>query len=90
MVQPISTASWFVCGRRSPPYPIDQDLDELAAQSAELLGNLVWAHGRIIADDPETIARGEESDDVIEFIRGRIAKLKKALLVESPLCVPKT
>ena len=69
------------------PYPIDQDLDALAAQSAELRDNLVWAPGRIIADDPETIARGEESDDVIEFIRERIARLKEELLVESPYFV---
>ena len=69
------------------PYPIDQDLDRLAAQSAELRDNLVWAHGRMIADDPESIAPGKESDDVIEFIRGRIAKLKEELLVESPYFV---
>ena len=41
------------------PYPIDQDLGELAAQGAELRDNLVWAHGRIIADDPEAVARGQ-------------------------------
>ena len=64
------------------PYPIDQDLDELAARGAELRDNLVWAHGRIIADDPEAIVRGEESDDVVEFIRGRVAQLKKELLAE--------
>ena len=69
------------------PYPIDQDLDELAAQGAELRDNLVWAHGRIIADDPETIARGKESDDVVAFIRGRVAQLKEELLVESPYFV---
>jgi putative cardiolipin synthase len=69
------------------PYPVDQDLDELAAHSAELRDNLVWAHGRVIADDPEAIARGEESDDVIKFIRGRIAGLKQELLVESPYFV---
>ncbi len=69
------------------PYPIDQDLDELAARGAELRDDLVWAHGRIIADDPEAIARGEESDDVVEFIRGRVARLKKELLAESPYFV---
>ena len=69
------------------PYPIGQDLDELAAQSAELRDNLVWARGRIIADDPEAVARGKDSDDVIEFIRGRIAGLKEALLVELPYFV---
>jgi putative cardiolipin synthase len=69
------------------PYPIDQDLDELAAQSAELRDNLVWAHGRVIADDPETIVRGTDSDHVVAFIRERVAQLKKELLVESPYFV---
>jgi putative cardiolipin synthase len=69
------------------PYPIDQDLDELAAHSVELREKLVWAHGQVIADDPENIACGKESDDVIEFIRGRIASLKRELLVESPYFV---
>jgi cardiolipin synthase C len=69
------------------PYPIDQDLDELAERGAELRDNLVWAHGQVIADDPEKIARGKESDDVVEFIRGRVAQLKEELLVESPYFV---
>ena len=69
------------------PYPIDQDLEELAARGAELRDNLVWAHGRIIADDPEAIARGQESDDVVEFIRGRVDQLKKELLAELPYFV---
>ena len=69
------------------PYPIDQDLDELAARSAELRDNLVWAHGRVIADDPETVVCGKESDDVAKFIRGRVAQLKEELLMESPYFV---
>jgi cardiolipin synthase C len=69
------------------PYPIDQDLDELAGRGAEFRDNLVWAHGRIIADDPETIVCGKESDDVVEFIRGRVAQLKEELLIESPYFV---
>jgi cardiolipin synthase C len=69
------------------PYPIDQDLDELAGRGAELRDNLVWAHGRIIADDPETVVREKESDDVVKFIRGRVAQLKEELLAESPYFV---
>jgi cardiolipin synthase C len=69
------------------PYPIDQDLDELAGRGAELLDNLVWARGRTIADDPESIASGEESGDVVDFIRWRVAQLKEELLVESPYFV---
>ena len=69
------------------PYPIDQDLEELAAQGADLRDNLVWARGEVIADKPETIARGKESDEVVRFIRGRVAQLKEELLVESPYFV---
>jgi cardiolipin synthase C len=69
------------------PYPIDQDLDELAARGAELRDDLVWARGRIIADDPASVARGEDSDDVVEFIRWRVAHLDKELLIESPYFV---
>ena len=69
------------------PYPIDQDLGQLAAQGAELRDNLVWAHGYIVADDPESIAPGKESDDVMAFIRERIAHLKQELLVELPYFV---
>ena len=69
------------------PYPIDQDLNELAIQGAEFRDNLVWAHGQIVADDPDSIGPGKESDSVINFIRGRIARLKEELLVESPYFV---
>jgi putative cardiolipin synthase len=47
----------------------------------------VWAPGQIVADDPETVARGEESDDVIKFIRERVVRLKKEMLVETPYFV---
>ena len=69
------------------PYPIDQELGELAAKSAELRDNLVWAPGQIVADDPETIAPGRESDEVVAFIRERVAELKEELLVELPYFV---
>ena len=69
------------------PYPIDQDLEELAARGVELRDDLVWAHGQVIADDPEAIARSEQSDDVVEFIRQRVVRLKKELLAKSPYFV---
>jgi cardiolipin synthase C len=69
------------------PYPIGQDLDNLAARGAELRNNLVWAHGQIVADDPEAVARGKASDEVVQFIRGRVAGLRKELLIESPYFV---
>ncbi|MGO4441158.1 phospholipase D family protein [Rhizobium sp. RAF56] len=69
------------------PYPIDQDLGELAIQGAELRDGLVWAPGRIIADDPEAVARGDAADDVVTFIRERVAELKEELLAEAPYFV---
>ncbi|WP_210300152.1 phospholipase D-like domain-containing protein [Mycoplana azooxidifex] len=49
--------------------------------------SLVWAPGRIIADDPEAIASGKAADDVVTFIRGRVAELKEELLAEAPYFV---
>ena len=68
------------------PYPIDQDLGKLA-RGAEFRDSLVWAHGQIIADDPEAVARGAESDEVVTFIRERVTRLTKELLIESPYFV---
>lgn len=65
------------------PYPIDQDLDELARRGAEIRDSLVWAKGRIIADNPESVSRGEDSDDVVDFLSRRVARLREQLLVES-------
>jgi cardiolipin synthase C len=69
------------------PYPIDEDLDGLAARADELRNNLVWAHGQIIADDPEAVTRGKASDEVVTFIRERVARLTKELLIETPYFV---
>jgi len=68
------------------PYPIDQHLDELASGAA-LRDSLVWAQGRIIADDPAAVAHGRDADDVVAFIRGRVGELKEELLVEAPYFV---
>ena len=69
------------------PYPIAQDIDALRAKSTALCDQLVWAPGQIVADDPESVAAGRDSDDVIEFIRTKLAALKAELLVESPYFV---
>ena len=91
MAPPISMPSGPACARRSPPPTTPtrstRISDELAAQGAELRDSLVWAQGRIIADDPEAIARGKEADVVVAFIRGRVAELKEELLAEAPYFV---
>ena len=62
------------------PYPIDQDLDELVARGAELRDNLVWAHGRIIADDPaiHRPRRGQRRRRRIHQMAGRSAERRVA------------
>ena len=69
------------------PYPIEQDLHEMSARANQLRDELVWANGRIIADDPGDIARGEVSDDVFNFLDRRVAELEEELLIESPYFV---
>lgn len=69
------------------PYPIAQDLDALAVQGAALRDSLVWARGRIIADDPEAVGRGVEADVVVSFIRDRVTRLREELLAEAPYFV---
>lgn len=69
------------------PYPSDQNMEERALLRADLLDDLVWAHAQVVADDPDEIFHGNDSDNVVEFVRGRIAQLKDHLLLESPYFV---
>ena len=69
------------------PYPSDQNMEERALRRAELLDGLVWAPARVIADDPDDVFHDNDADDVVEFVRWRIAQLKEHLLLESPYFV---
>jgi len=68
------------------PYPISQHPEQLAVLCNELRDDLIWAPGRIVADDPE-IVPGKESNSVVIFIGERVASLERELLVESPYFV---
>lgn len=69
------------------PYPDHQNLEERALLRSELLASLVWAHAQVVADDPDDVFHGAASDNVVEFIRERIAHLKDHLLLETPYFV---
>jgi putative cardiolipin synthase len=69
------------------PYPIDQDLETVARQSAAFRDSMVWADGRIIFDDPHAIATGEDADDVSDFLLSRIDRVQDELLIQSPYFV---
>ena len=67
MVAPISMPFLFVCMRRSPRPTtlilLTRTWRSSRTKAPSFVDNLVWAHGRVIADDPETIASGKESDE---------------------------
>ena len=69
------------------PYPSDQNLEERALLRSELFEDLVWANAKVVADDPDEIFHGNDSDNVVEFVRWKIAQLKSHLLLESPYFV---
>lgn len=66
------------------PYPSDQNMEERTLLRAELLDDFAWAHAQVVADDPDEVFHGNDSDKVVEFVRWRIAQLKDHLLLESP------
>ncbi len=69
------------------PYPIDHDLEAIRRHAAEFRKSLVWAEGRIVADDPGAVAAGEDADDVFHFLIGRIDEVQDELLIQSPYFV---
>ena len=69
------------------PYPLNEDVDSLIGQLGEIRGNLIWAPGRVIWDDPSSIADGKKVDDIQEAIYRKFETLEKELLIESAYLV---
>jgi putative cardiolipin synthase len=65
------------------PYPLDEDVEKLIRQLGEIRDRLIWAPGRVVWDNPSSIAEGEMVDDIQEAIYRKLEKLEKELLVES-------
>jgi putative cardiolipin synthase len=69
------------------PYPIEQDLDYLDRVAAKTRDELVWAEGRIIADDPGDLEDGQDTTGVAEFLAARTGEVEQELMIESPYFV---
>ncbi|MGD9198886.1 MAG: phospholipase D family protein, partial [Desulfobacterales bacterium] len=65
------------------PYPLDEDVENLIGQLGEIRDRMIWAPGRVVWDNPYSIAEGEMVDDIQEAIFRKLETLEKELLVES-------
>jgi putative cardiolipin synthase len=62
------------------PYSVDDDVEEFLARAT---GRAVWAPGKLIWDDPVSIAEGAEVSDLIVALRRKNDTLQKAFIIES-------
>ena len=65
------------------PYPLDEDVENLIGQLGEIRDSLIWAPGRVVWDDPASIAEGKKVDDIQEAIYRKLESLEEELLIES-------
>ena len=65
------------------PYPLDEDVESRIGQLEEIRDSLTWAPGRVIWDDPSSIAEGKKVDDIQKAIFRKLETLEKELLIES-------
>ena len=64
------------------PYPIDEDIATLKGQLGELIANLTWAHGEVLADDPLELTSGERGD-LGTALAERMQAAEREILIES-------
>jgi putative cardiolipin synthase len=65
------------------PYPLDADVESRIGLLGEIRDSLIWSPGRVIWDDPSSIAEGEKVDDIQEAVYRKLETLDKELLIES-------
>jgi putative cardiolipin synthase len=67
---------------RQYPYPLDEDVSQLAKNIDLIAESMIWAQGRVLADDPATLTTGDTrivKDAIIEWV----GHTKHELLIES-------
>jgi putative cardiolipin synthase len=69
------------------PYPLDQDVTDLRAGLEKILADFIWAPGKIVWDDPETIQATGSTSRMQEALSRRVQHLEKELLIESAYLV---
>jgi putative cardiolipin synthase len=65
------------------PYPLDEDVDTLRGQMAEIRDSFVWAPGRVVWDDPSSVQEGKEASAMEDALHRKIQTLQRELLIES-------
>lgn len=65
------------------PYPLDEDLDELAAAISS--DTFTWAPGVAVYDDPETLAQINDGavGEIAAALTSKVATIRRELLIES-------
>jgi putative cardiolipin synthase len=68
------------------PYPVDQDVRDALSDVGRIRSELIWASGRIVADDPVRLDAGARvtRDTLLEWLNGT----ERELLIESAYFVP--
>jgi putative cardiolipin synthase len=64
------------------PYPHDDDVAALKGRLGELVSNLVWAPGEVLADDPNELTSGERGD-LGNALAERMNAAEREILIES-------
>jgi putative cardiolipin synthase len=70
------------------PYPLDQDVAELQSELMGIFDDFIWAPGRIVWDDPESIRQEGATSAMAEGLVRRLDRLETELLIESAYFVP--
>jgi cardiolipin synthase C len=65
------------------PYPLNQDVAALEAELSSIFGNLIWAPGQIIWDDPAAIYDHNQPGRIDKSWAKKLEVVQRELLIES-------
>jgi len=71
------------------PFPLDVDVEELCGKLLGVIGDMAWARGQIVWDDPAAIYDGWAPGRMNEALYERLSRLESELLIESAYFVPR-
>ena len=70
------------------PYPIDEEVDTLAAEMEDVRDSLIWGPVRVLYDPPEKV-EGKASHDIFSVLDGLVSNAQKEVLIENAYFVPR-
>jgi len=65
------------------PFPLNVDAGQLLGELTKVLGNVIWARGGIVWDDPASIYESDGTGVMNEALHQRFSRLTEELLIES-------